>query len=427
MSETRHPRGATDVLRSWSPDPRTWPALAYLVVGLPVAVVAFTVTVTMTALGLGLLVLFPVGLVVLFANIYLVSALAAVERGRVAVFLGVRLPARPPVARPGTGPLGRARARVFSAGHWKEVAYCLLVLPVATLGYALAVSAWSIALAGVLLPVYAGRLPGDGAISWLDWSPGAEVWGGFGVGMLALQAAPGLTRGLADAQAALARALLAPGDGEVLRARVGALQRSRAGVVDAADDERRRIERDLHDGTQQHLVSLAMSLGMARDKLDSDPDAAKALVARAHQEAKDSIIELRNVIRGVYPAVLTDRGLDAALSALAARSPVPVRLDVDLPGRAGATAEAVAYFVVSEALTNVARHSGARRATVHVERSGDRLKVAIVDDGRGGAVEAGGSGLAGLRSRVLAVDGRFWLTSPPGGGTTIAVEVPCES
>jgi signal transduction histidine kinase len=213
---------------------------------------------------------------------------------------------------------------------------------------------------------------------------------------------------------------------------VSSLTESRARVVDAADAERRRIERDLHDGAQQHLVSLAMNLGMAKEKLDSDPEAAKELVTRAHQEAKDSITELRNVIRGVYPAVLTDRGLDAALSALAARSSVPVRLDVRLERRPGATAEAIAYFVVSEALTNVARHSGAQQASVHVElrrdaTGRDRLQVAVVDDGKGGATEAAGSGLTGLRDRVQAVDGTFQLVSPVGVGTTIAVEVPCES
>jgi signal transduction histidine kinase len=279
----------------------------------------------------------------------------------------------------------------------------------------------------VLLPAYGYALPGGEVASWLHWSSSAEVWTGFAVGVLALLVAPGVTRGLAAAELGMVRGLLTPSGAELLTAKVSSLTESRARVVDAADAERRRIERDLHDGTQQHLVSLAMNLGMAKEKLDSDPEAARQLVADAHQQAKDSITELRNVIRGVYPAVLTDRGLDAALSALAVRSPVPVRLQVDLPRRPNPTAEAIAYFVVSESLTNVARHSGARSATVYVEQSGDRLKLAIVDDGRGGAVEAAGSGLTGLRDRVTAVDGRFTLTSPPGGGTTIAVEVPCES
>jgi signal transduction histidine kinase len=170
-----------------------------------------------------------------------------------------------------------------------------------------------------------------------------------------------------------------------------------------------------------------MNLGRAKEKLDSDPEGAKDLVAQAHQEAKDSIAALREVVRGVHPAVLTDRGLDAALSALAARSPVPVSLDVDVPQRPSPTVEAIAYFVVSEALTNVAKHSGASRAAVHVEREGDRLLVSVSDDGSGGATEAADGGLAGLRDRVRAVDGTFRLRSSPTGGTTVTVEVPCAS
>ena len=323
--------------------------------------------------------------------------------------------------------LRRGWRRLTSRGTWKEIAYCLLLLPIGTVFFSLVVTLWSVALAGVLLPAYGYALPGGEVASWLHWSSSAEVWTGFAVGVLALLVAPPVTQGLAAAELGMVRALLTPSGAELLTAKVSSLTESRARVVDAADAERRRIERDLHDGTQQHLVSLAMNLGMAKEKLDSDPEAARQLVADAHQQAKDSITELRNVIRGVYPAVLTDRGLDAALSALAVRSPVPVRLQVDLPRRPNPTAEAIAYFVVSESLTNVARHSGARSATVYVEQSGDRLKLAIVDDGRGGAVEAAGSGLTGLRDRVAAVDGRFTLTSPPGGGTTIAVEVPCES
>ncbi len=403
-------------------------SLAYVVLGLPFGVLTFTVTVIGLSLGFGLIPLFLLGLVVLVAMSYLVRGMATMERARAATFLGVDLPGRAMADPPGDGgPLRRGWRRFASAGTGKEIAYCLLLLPVGTVFFCLAVTVWSVAFAGILLPAYAGSLPGGEVTTWVHWSELTETTVGFGIGLLALLSAPAITQGLARTELALARSLLTPAGSELLAARVSTLQQTRAAVVDAADAERRRIERDLHDGTQQHLVSLAMSLGMAKEKLDSDPAAAQALVTRAHQEAKDSIVELRNVIRGVYPAVLTDRGLDAALSALAARSPVPVRLDVDLPERAGATAEAIAYFVVSEALTNTARHSGARSATVHVERYRDLLKVAVTDDGRGGAVEGAGSGLTGLRDRVLAVDGQFLLTSPPGGGTTVAMEVPCES
>jgi signal transduction histidine kinase len=406
---------------------RTWLSLAYVVLGLPFGILTFTVTVVGLSLGVGLIPLFLIGLVVLWVTVLLVRGMAVMERARAALFFDVDLPGRPRELVGEGSALRRGWRRLSSRGTWKEIAYCLLLLPVGTVFFSLVVTLWSVALAGVLLPAYGYALPGGEVASWLHWSSSAEVWTGFAVGVLALLAAPAATRGLADVELAMVRALLTPSGAELLTAKVSSLTESRARVVDAADAERRRIERDLHDGTQQHLVSLAMNLGMAKEKLESDPEAARQLVADAHQQAKDSITELRNVIRGVYPAVLTDRGLDAALSALAARSPVPVRLQVDLPRRPNPTAEAIAYFVVSESLTNVARHSGARSATVYVEQSGDRLKLAIVDDGRGGAVEAAGSGLTGLRDRVAAVDGRFTLTSPPGGGTTIAVEVPCES
>jgi signal transduction histidine kinase len=390
--------------------PRTWLSLAYVVLGLPFGIVTFTVTVTGFALGFGLIPVFLLGLVLLWAMAYVVRGMAVMERGRATLFLDAELPGRPPELIGEGNALRRAWRRLTTRGTWKEVAYCLLLLPVGTVFFSLVVTVWSVALAGVLLPAYGYALPGGEVASWLHWSSSAEVWTGFVVGLLALLVAPGITRGLAEAELAMVRALLTPSGAELLTAKVSSLTESRARVVDAADAERRRIERDLHDGTQQHLVSMAMNLGMAKEKLDSDPEAARELVAQAHQQAKDSITELRNVIRGVYPAVLTDRGLDAALS----RRPNP-------------TAEAIAYFVVSESLTNVARHSGARNVTVYVEQFGDRLKVAVVDDGRGGAIEAAGSGLTGLRDRVAAVEGRFTMTSPPGGGTTIAVEVPCES
>lgn len=415
---------------------RTWLALAYVTLGMPAGIVTFTVAVTGIALGVGLVPVFLLGLVLLVAMTYVVRAMGSFERRRAMLILDVALPPRAASAKGGEGVVRRSLAMLVCAATWKEIAYCVLLLPVGTAFFFIAVTVWSVAAAGLTLPAYAWVLPGDEVSTWVQWSTNIELAAGVGIGLLALLTAPAISKALAGAEVAMARRLLSPAGSELLAARVSTLQESRARVVDAADTERRRIERDLHDGAQQHLVALAMNLGMAKEKLDSDPAAARELVTRAHQEAKDSITELRNVVRGVYPAVLTDRGLDAALSALAARSPVPVRVDVALPGRCSPTAEAVAYFVVSEALTNIARHSGARTATVHVAREGDRLRVAVVDDGRGGAALGngglrggglGGSGLAGLRDRVAAVDGRFTVTSPPGGGTTIAVEVPCES
>ena len=230
---------------------------------------------------------------------------------------------------------------------------------------------------------------------------------------------------MATAHGALALALLGPSQHQ-LQARVEALQASRDRAVDSAEAERRRIERDLHDGAQQRLVALAMDLGMARAKLETDPAAATALVGEAHEEAKRALAELRDLARGIHPAVLADRGLDAAISALAARSPVPVEVDV-ATGRLPGPVESAAYFVVAEALTNAAKHARAAEIGVRIARHRDLLIVEVIDDGVGGADPAKGTGLRGLADRVAAVDGRLAITSPPGGPTVIRAELPCGS
>jgi signal transduction histidine kinase len=212
---------------------------------------------------------------------------------------------------------------------------------------------------------------------------------------------------------------------------VGALETARTGAVDAATAERLRIERDLHDGVQPMLVALSMKLGMARRKLDTDVEAGKSLVAEAHQDSKDAITELRNLARGIHPAVLDDRGLDAAISALAARTPVPVTVDVQVPQDLSREAESVSYFVVAESLTNIAKHAQAQSARVSIRSvSPDRLQIVVVDDGAGGArIDRGGSstGLAGLEDRIAAARGTLSVTSPVGGPTTIVAELPCAS
>ena len=237
---------------------------------------------------------------------------------------------------------------------------------------------------------------------------------------------------MARADERLARALLGPSRGEALALRVESLARSRADLVAAADAERRRIERDLHDGAQQRLVSLAMNLGMARERFAAEPEPVRQAIAGAHDEALLALSELREFIRGLHPAVLTDRGLAAALSGLAARAPLPVRLRVDLPRPASPGVEAVAYFTVSEALANVAKHARATRAEVTVTRAGDLLRIAVTDDGCGGATplmpgSGDGTGLRGLAQRAAAVDGTLSIDSPPGGPTVITAELPCES
>jgi signal transduction histidine kinase len=276
------------------------------------------------------------------------------------------------------------------------------------------------------LPSYSWALPGGGVhlSGHLIRYPGALITAVL-AGLALLLVSPAVTRGLAVADAAVGRALLGSGR-EELTARIGALETSRAQVMDAAEAERMRIERDLHDGAQQRLVSLAMELGRARAKFGSDPEAAAEIVGQAHEQAKQALAELRNLVRGVHPPVLTDRGLDAALSGLAALSPVPVTVSVDIPVRPPTAIEAIAYFVVAEGLTNIAKHAHASHAQVVVVRSGDVLSLEITDDGVGGADPAG-QGLSGLAARVAGVDGRLTVTSPGGGPTVIEAVLPCRS
>jgi signal transduction histidine kinase len=190
--------------------------------------------------------------------------------------------------------------------------------------------------------------------------------------------------------------------------------------------ERRRIERDLHDGAQQRLVALSIQLGLARLEVPAGSPGAAPLGA-AQELAKQALTELRELIHGVHPKILTDRGLAAAIGDAAGTAPIPVDLHLRLPGRLGAAIEVTAYFVVAEALANVAKHSGARRAVVAAWLSGGRLLVEVRDDGRGGADPGRGSGLTGLADRVAAVDGTVALSSPPGGPTLLHVEIPCGS
>jgi signal transduction histidine kinase len=288
-------------------------------------------------------------------------------------------------------------------------------LTISTIGFSALVSLWSAAFVAVLWPLL---------------TPGGDLVMKVGpplVGIALAAVAVLIAPGLAALELRVAWPMLEPSEAEELAQRVETLTESRADVVDATDAERRRIERDLHDGAQQRLVSLAMNLGMARVELSDVDGPARDAIVNAHEEAKQALAELRQLVRGLHPAVLDDRGLDAALSGIAARSPVPARLTVDVPRRPSPTVEAVAYFVVSEALSNVAKHARAASVDITVRREGQVLRVAIRDDGIGGADPSGGTGLRGLAQRVNSVDGTLQVSSPQGGPTVIVAELPCES
>ncbi|MFF0445041.1 sensor histidine kinase [Streptomyces sp. NPDC004609] len=220
----------------------------------------------------------------------------------------------------------------------------------------------------------------------------------------------------------VARHFLGPSHQDVLERRIAELAATRSEVLDAVDDERRRIERDLHDGVQQSLVALGMLLGRARRS--RDPERTDQLLLQAHEESRRALNELREVAWRVYPTVLDEAGLHAALETVAERTTLPVRLEYHVEPPAGRQVETVAYFVVTEAVTNVVKHAGATRIGVTLRRDGTTLHVSVVDDGPGGADPAGG-GLTGLASRVAALDGRFGVHSPVGGPTTITAELPC--
>ncbi|MEU6166462.1 sensor histidine kinase [Streptomyces tanashiensis] len=265
---------------------------------------------------------------------------------------------------------------------------------------------------------------------WRIKHPGYSTQAAFVTvaGLLVLATVPSLAAALVRLESQVVPTLLGRGREEDLARRVEDLTESRAGAVDAADAERRRIERDLHDGAQQRLVSLALNLGIAKATLVDLPPEAREVIDAAHREAKEAIEELSSLVRGLHPAVLDELGLDAALSGLAARAPLSVRLRADLPRRPPPAVEAVAYFVVSEALTNVAKHAReATRADVTVTRLGGILRVVIEDDGLGGADPGRGSGLTGLAQRVRSVDGTFRMSSPVGGPTMMSVDLPCQS
>jgi signal transduction histidine kinase len=416
-----------DLLRPWR-EALTWWRLTHIVLGVLVGTVTFTLMVTLLALSLSLLITFPLALPFVWLLFVVARGIGHVERSRYAALLGVEMVDPVPPLRE-TSLWRRLIERVKSRPRWREIVYGVVRLPLSLLTMLPTVVAWCGSAALLALPFYVSHMPGGTAKFWLfEVSQGAgsviaAVVGAAGLVLLA----PWVTHAMAAIDAAVGRRLLSLSPQEAVDRRVAQLETSRAAAVDSAEAERRRIERDLHDGAQQRLVSLAMDLGDARERLESDPEGGRALVAEAHEEAKAALKEIRDLVRGIHPVILEDRGLDAALSAIVARSPVPVRLHVDVAERPPAAVESTAYFVVAEALTNVARHAEATTAAVTIERSGDRLVIEVRDDGRGGANPKAGSGLRGLRDRVQAHQGSMHVVSPPGGPTTLFVELPCGS
>ncbi|MER5212512.1 sensor domain-containing protein [Streptomyces sp. NPDC002838] len=366
-------------------DRHTWKEIAHLLANLPVSLLGFTYVVTVLFTG-ALLTVTVIGFPLLAAGLVGARQLGKLERARARKLLGVRVDEPSPLPLRGRGGFfPQLWMGLKDPVGWRTMLYEFIRLPWGVLTFAITLTSLF-----VLWPVL-----------------------------------PFIARGLTNADRAMVRGLLSPSD--ELERRIAELESDRGVVVDTAAADLRRIERDLHDGAQARLVNLAMGLGLAKEKLlegQVDEKVAAAMVEEAHGEVKLALQELRDLARGIHPAVLTDRGLDAALSSVASRCTVPVKVTADLDSRPVAAIEGIAYFTVSELLQNVSKHSGARSAAVDVWRSDDRLLIQVRDDGRGGARLDAGTGMRGLADRLGAVDGLFVIDSPPGGPTVVTAELP---
>ncbi|MEH1017295.1 sensor domain-containing protein [Micromonospora sp. CPCC 206060] len=404
---------------------RAWHEQRHLLVSLRLAVVCLAlfvstlVTLSLTG-GLGL----PLYVEVMRRGRWVTDR----QRRRAGAVLGEPIPSpyRPPLPK---GLAERTRMILTDRATWRDLGWMFGQMAIGLVFGILGPALWLAAAFGLLMPVVRAALPPEIVFQFngltVDGQPAAWMAVPVGAGYLVIgYLAP---RYLIRAEARFARWLLAPTAAARLSARVEQLTETRAEAVDASAAELRRIERDLHDGAQARLVALSMNLGMAEDLFDSDPATARAMLADARAGAHAAMSELRDLVRGIHPPLLADRGLPGAVQALALASPIPVDLDSRLTRRLAAPVESAAYFVMAEALTNAIKHSGAQRVAIQVVDDGPRLRLRVRDDGRGGADPQGGTGLRGIERRLAAFDGTVRISSPPGGPTEIDVELPCES
>ncbi|MEN3266897.1 sensor domain-containing protein [Pseudonocardia sp.] len=408
---------------------RFWRGMGYLLGGLPLAIVAFVIAIAGFSAGVGTLVVW-VGLPVLVLTLRAVRGLAVVERRSTEWATGRPLP--PHHYREARG---RGIPRWFNAlgepQSWRDLLHAVVAFPVRLVTFVLAV-AWTVGgFGGLLYVTWQWALPDNeegGGLFWLMTGNGGrlgEIAVNMVLGAVMVATSPAVVRGLVATRAGLARGLLT-NQTAALRARATQLESSRRAAVQAEAQTLRRLERDIHDGPQQRLVRLNMDLETVARRLDDDPDKARPLVVEALEQSREALSELRALSRGIAPPILADRGLGPALAAAAARCPVQVSLDVALPQgrRLAAAVENTAYFVVTEALTNVAKHAHATLCTVLVSADGERVLVQVRDDGRGGAHLGKGHGLAGLADRLATVEGGLDVVSPLGGPTVLTAEIP---
>ena len=408
-------------------DPATWYANGAIILGLFVGLVAGGIVLALLSTGFTTL-LGGVGVIFIVLAIEGARWLARAERWRVTFGRTERRLPHP--YRPRNGRIAEVlRAEFLDENRWRDVLYAAINVPLVALEFAAVGAAWALALMLVTIPFWYGgiagmRLPGIGVP--LPVLGTSELVVLAIVGVVLIAAAASLSQLVMNLHRAVVNGLLCTSESRELRRQVETLRESRAAVIDVEASELHRIERDLHDGAQQRLVMLSIDLGLASERIDADPAAAKQLILEGQQQAHEALAEIRQLVRGIAPSILLDRGLVPALESISGRGPVPVVLSSDLaPGeRLPAATERTAYFVVSEALANLAKHSGASRGEIRVRRGDSGVVVEVWDDGAGGAHLEPGGGLAGLDSRVAGVDGTLTVSSPPGGPTLVRAELP---
>lgn len=393
-------------------DVRTWTALAWLFVGAVWGPIAFSLVavVFFTTLGLAATV---IGLVLVIPAFAAIAGMSSWERAR-ASWIGE--PISPPAySTAGSSLVSKITTRLRDGVRWRQILFFALFLVVGPVLLVVGLLPWVLGL----------QLVFSSDLDSVVLTPILLV-----AGALTFGAAPRVTTGVARAGRAFAASLLGPSDAEELQERVTELSGQRQQILDAVERERRRIERNLHDGVQQQLVALGIDIGRASARLDSDPEAARELLDAAREKVRGSIGELRVIGRGLHPAVLEDRGLDAALSAVVATAPIPITVqvatEVALPDDVASTA----YYVASEAVANILKHSEARVASIAIVDEpgpGDAVRMTVHDDGRGGADETRGTGLVGMRARIEGTDGVFDVDSPSGGPTVLSIVLPFDS
>jgi signal transduction histidine kinase len=397
----------------------------YLLLSFPLGVTWFVVLVTGLSTGLSLAIVI-VGIPMLVAMLWVMRWMADGERFLIAHLLGVdasahyRRPERP-------GAWQSVLARLGDPQTWKDLVYLFVQFPLGILWGVITVTLIAATASLVFAPLYYWAIPDGVELGLFNADTLPEALAVVPLGLLIGWLSWHVFNALGRLHGAWARLILASSPDPELTARVDDLRSSQARIIEAADEARRRIERDLHDGAQQRLVALSLKLGMARKRLADGGEGADVLVAEAHDESKLALGELRDLARGIHPAILTERGLGPAIEELAARATVPVEVEQLPDERLPAAAEAAAYFVVAECLANVAKYAEAQAATVRAGREVGRVVVEVSDDGVGGADPAAGSGLRGLADRVAALDGALTVRSLRGHGTTVRAEIPLGS